>query len=211
MRRLGLSDADFEQRRPLKGQITKAEVRAVSLYALRLGEASIVWDIGAGSGSIAIEAAFIARRGAVYAIERDPASLPLLEANLRRWGDGNIHLAPGAAPAVLAALPNPDCVFIGGSGGQLAAIVDCCLRRLNPGGTLAANFAAPERALELRRQLAEAAMETELSMVSAARGREMPGGALRLESLNPVFIVAGRRAGLPPGDMAAQIDGADTR
>ena len=129
-------------------------------------------------------------------------ALPLLEANIRRWGGGNLHTVPGEAPAALAALPNPDCIFIGGSGGRLAEIVECCLRRLNPGGALVANFASPERAMELRRQLAEAAMEPELSMVSAARGREMPDGALRLESLNPVFIVAGRRAGLPGGGPA---------
>ena len=70
-RSLGLSDDSFEQRRPLRGQITKREVRAVTLYLLGLRDDSIVWDIGAGTGSVSVEAALIARNGTVYAVERD--------------------------------------------------------------------------------------------------------------------------------------------
>ena len=82
MRALGLPDEAFEQRTPLKGQITKREVRAVALYSMGLRAGSLVWDIGAGTGSVSVEAALIAHRGQVYAVERDADSLPLLEANV---------------------------------------------------------------------------------------------------------------------------------
>ena len=93
-RALGLPDNAFEQRRPLKGQITKREVRAISLYSLGLRPVSVVWDIGAGTGSISVEAALIAHQGVVYAIERDESSLSLLRCNVDRWGSANIHVVP---------------------------------------------------------------------------------------------------------------------
>jgi len=86
-RALGLPDDAFEQRRPLQGQITKREVRAVSLYSLGLKLDSVVWDIGAGTGSISVEASIIAREGAVYAVERDEESLPLLKKKTWSVGD----------------------------------------------------------------------------------------------------------------------------
>ena len=102
-RGLGLPDEAFEQRRPLRGQITKREVRAVSLYSLGLRHDSVVWDIGAGTGSISVEASLIAWQGTVYAIERDQASLPLLQANVDKWGSDNVRVVPGEAPKALEA------------------------------------------------------------------------------------------------------------
>ena len=119
-RSLGLPDDAFEQRRPDKGQITKREVRAVSLYSLGLRQDSVVWDVGAGTGSVSVEAALIAIQGQVYAVERDTESLPLLEANVAQWGSENIHIVNGKAPDALEALPAPDSVFVGGSGGNLS-------------------------------------------------------------------------------------------
>ncbi len=97
-RSLGLPDGAFEQRRPNKGQITKREVRAVSLYSLGLRQDSVVWDIGAGAGSISVEAALIAHNGQVYAVERDNDSLPLLEANVAQLGSENIHIVFRGSP-----------------------------------------------------------------------------------------------------------------
>lgn len=192
-RALGLPDDAFEQRRPLQGQITKREVRAVSLYSLGLRRNSMVWDIGSGTGSVAIEAALIAHDGAVYAVERDTASLPLLEQNIARLGGGNIHAVSGEAPEILDRLPAPDSIFVGGSGGKLPEILDCCVGRLKPGGALVVNLAALERTQEAYRLLKDLGLKTELAMVNAARGKEMPDGALRLESLNPVFVVSARQ------------------
>jgi precorrin-6Y C5,15-methyltransferase (decarboxylating) len=192
-RTLGLPDSAFEQRRPLHGQITKREVRAVSLYFLGLRRDSVVWDVGAGTGAVAVEAALIAHEGTVYAIERDTKSVPLLEQNIARWGGENVHVVSGEAPKVLESLPQPDSVFVGGSGGRLPEILEYCAGRLNPGGTVVVNLAVLERTQEAFRRLKDLGLETELAMVSAARGKEMPDSAVRLESLNPVFVVSGKR------------------
>ncbi len=119
-RALGLPDDAFEQRRPLQGQITKREVRAVSLYSLGHRPGSGVWDRGAGTGSISVEASIIAREGTVYAVERDEESLPLLRRNVDLWGSKNVQIVAGEAPDALVELPDPDAVFVGGSGGRLA-------------------------------------------------------------------------------------------
>lgn len=192
-RALGLADDAFEQRRPARGQITKWEARAVCLYALGLKPDGVVWDIGAGTGSVAVEAARIAYRGTVYAVDRDADSAGLLRRNIARYGCGRVEVIVGAAPEALAELPDPDAVFIGGGGGAIAAIVRAAIGRLRPAGRLAANFAAPERANTTYRMLQEAEMAPELTMVAASRGRELPDGALRLEAMNPVFVVWGQK------------------
>ena len=189
-RALGLPDDAFEQRRPLRGQITKREVRAVSLYSLGLRPDSVVWDIGSGTGSMAVEAAIIAHQGAVYAIERDEASLPLLRRNVSRWGPGNVHIVPGEAPGVLDGLVAPDSVFVGGSGGRLADILSAAAGRLNTGGRIVVNLAALERAQETYHQLQELGFTAQMVLVNSARAKDMADGTTRLESLNPVFVVA---------------------
>ena len=118
-RPLGLPDDAFAQKRPHRGLITKAEVRAVSLYKLGLRRDSIVWDVGAGSGSVGLEAAVIASEGMVYAVERDAECLDMLRLNVERLGPDNVVVVSGEAPDALDALPAPDCVFVGGSGGRL--------------------------------------------------------------------------------------------
>jgi len=192
-RALGLPDDAFEQRRPNKGQITKREVRAVSLYSLGLRHDSVVWDIGAGTGSVSVEAALIASEGQIYAIERDTDSLPLLEANVVNLGSDNIHIVNGEAPAALKTLPNPDSVFVGGSGGNLSEILEYANSRLKPNGTIVVNLAVLERTSETYNLLRKLGLTTEITQVASSRGKEMPDGAVRLEALNPVFIVSGRR------------------
>jgi precorrin-6Y C5,15-methyltransferase (decarboxylating) len=194
-RPLGLPDEAFEQRRPLRGQITKREVRAVSLYSLGLRHDSVVWDIGAGTGSVSVEAALIAVQGEVYAVERDESSIELLRRNVERFGSANVRVIPGEAPLALSDLPDPDAVFVGGSGGQLADILDAAARRLKPGGRIVVNLAALERAQEAYHRLKERGLATEMVMVNAARSKELADGTVRLESLNPVFIVTAQRKG----------------
>ena len=194
-RPLGLSDDDFEQRRPLRGQITKREVRAVSLYSLGLRQDSLVWDIGAGTGSVSVEVALIAHRGRVFAVEKDLDNIGLLERNVERLGTDNIEIVAEAAPAALDSLPDPDSVFIGGSGGNLPAIFQLVGRRLKPGGRVVANLAVLERSHEAYHQMQQLGFQTELVMVNAARGKELKDGTVRLESLNPVFVVSGVRQG----------------
>ena len=192
-RALGLPDSAFEQRKPLRGQITKREVRAVSLYSLGLRQDSVVWDVGAGSGSVAVEAALIAHRGTVYAIERDEASIGLLRANVNKWGAGNIRVVTGEAPGALEGLDDPDSVFVGGSGGRLADILEVVARRLNSGGRVVVNLAVLERTQETIGKLKDLGFTTDLTMGNSSQGKEMPDGTTRLEALNPVFVVSARR------------------
>ena len=190
-RSLGLPDDAFEQRRPLRGQITKREVRAVSLYRLGLKKDSVVWDIGAGTGSVSIEASLVAHRGRVYAIERDESSLDLLRNNVANLSGGNVHIVTGEAPEALADLPDPDSVFVGGSGGRLGSILEAVIRRLKTGGRVVVNLAALERTQDVYHRLKDEGLSVDLTTISASRGREMPDGAVRLEAMNPVFIVTG--------------------
>lgn len=192
-RALGLRDEDFEQRRPLRGQITKREVRALSLYCLGLRRDSIVWDIGAGTGSISVEASAIAHDGQVYAVERDADSLPLLENNVREFGCGEITVVSGPAPEALAALPSPDAVFVGGSGGQLSEILAVAADRLKAQGRIVANFATLERTNDTYQWFQQRGFRAEIVMVNAARSRDLPDGSVRLEAMNPVFIVTAWR------------------
>ena len=191
----GLRDEDFEQRRPLRGQITKREVRAFSLYCLGLRPESIVWDVGAGTGSISVEAGVIAHRGRVFAIERDDVSLPLLRENVARYGSGNVEVVAAAAPGAFTALPDPDSIFLGGSGGNLPEILEQCATRLRCEGRMVANFATLERTNETYQWLGKRGFLAEISMINAARGRPMPDGSVRLEALNPVFVVCAWRQG----------------
>ena len=194
-RALGLPDDAFEQRRPLKGQITKREVRAVSLYSLGLRSDSVVWDIGAGTGSISVEASLIAREGTVYAVERDEESLPLLRRNLERWGSNNVQIVAGEAPDALVDLADPDAVFVGGSGGRLAEILDEAIKRLRIGGRIVVNLAALERTNDVYHRFKSSGLVTDMVMVNSSRGKDMPDGTVRLEALNPVFVVTARREG----------------
>jgi|TARA_B100000315_G_scaffold250317_1_gene282910 precorrin-6Y C5,15-methyltransferase (decarboxylating) len=154
---------------------------------------SVVWDIGAGTGSVSVESALIANRGQVFSIERDTDFLPLLEANVAQWGAENVHIVAGEAPGVLEDLPSPDSVFVGGSGGNLSEILEYTVTRLNPDGTIVVNLAVLERTSETYRQLTRLGLSADITQVAASRGKKMPDGAVRLESLNPVFIVSGRR------------------
>lgn len=110
----------------IRGKIpmTKSEVRAVCLSKLELKKDSVVYDIGAGTGSVSVEAALAAESGHVYAVERTKEGCELIAANAGRFGVRNLTVAAGSAPEALRGLPAPDRVFIGGSGGNLTEILD---------------------------------------------------------------------------------------
>lgn len=190
---LGLPDDAFAQKKPDRGLITKSEVRAVSLYSLRLKRDSIVWDIGAGTGSVALEAAWIASDGQVFAVERDDEGLSLLRQNVNDLGAGNAKVVAGEAPQVLESLPDPDAVFVGGTGGHLREIISTAADRLVAGGTIVANFAAVDRANEAHQLMSELGLRADMTMVSASRGKALPDGSTRLEAMNPVFVITGRK------------------
>ena len=189
--RYGLPDEVFEQRTPLVGQITKKEVRAVSIHSLGLRSDSVLWDIGSGSGSVAIESSHISAAGVVYAIEKDIKSIDLLRNNVDNYGSGNVEIVQGEAPKVLYDLEDPDSIFVGGSGGNLKSILEVSRVRIKHGGRIVVNLALLDRTQKVYDDMKDLGFSSELVMINASRSKEMVGGELRLQALNPVFIVTG--------------------
>ncbi|MFM9066701.1 MAG: precorrin-6Y C5,15-methyltransferase (decarboxylating) subunit CbiT, partial [Planctomycetota bacterium] len=159
---------------------------------LDLGPTSIVWDVGAGSGSVAIEAAQVAAGGTVYAIEVDPEDYELIAVNAERFGVTNLIRVLGKAPEVWATLPAPDAVFVGGTGRQVRAIVEAAFDRLRPGGRLVANVTSIESVAEVHRALHEKSGDAEVWMINLARGVYQLE-QIRFESLNPTFLIGARK------------------
>ena len=169
----GLPDARYAHR---AGMITKAEVRAVVLSKLQLPAAGVLWDVGAGSGSVALECADVVPTLDVYAVDRDASELD------GNTGGSKVRVVRGEAPAALAGLPDPDRVFVGGGG---LDVLDAVLARLRSGGRIVATFAAVDRAAAAADRLGH------LTQVSIARGSRLPDGSFRLAAENPVFVAWG--------------------
>ncbi|MHB1122101.1 MAG: precorrin-6y C5,15-methyltransferase (decarboxylating) subunit CbiE [Ramlibacter sp.] len=184
----GLPDASFEQRHPDKGLITKNEVRAVSLARLQLRADSVVWDIGAGCGSVGLEAARLCRQGHVYAIEKNAQDCAIVQRNRAAMGISNHTLAQGKAPEGLAAWADPDAVFIGGSGGELAELIALALRRLKPGGWLVMNFVTLENLAAATQTLQALGASWDVLQLQAARSKPILQ-MHRMAAENPVWIV----------------------
>jgi len=189
----GLADDRFAHPR---GRITKAAVRATALGLLELPRAGVLWDVGAGSGSVSIEATLLCPALRVYAVERDEEAVGHVRENRKRFRAAGLTVVPGAAPAALAGLPDPDRVFIGGSGGALHDILDPIFQRLSPGGVvvvstvLAETFAA---ALEWGRR---AAREPEWLEIGVSRSRPTGAGTRRVAE-NPVTLIKFRKEEVP--------------
>ncbi len=174
------------------GLITKDEVRAVSLHALRLPEEGVLWDIGAGAGSISIEAARLCPALEVFAIEKDEEQQALIRKNCALFSVPNVTVFEGAAPERLVALPAPDRVFVGGSGGKLAGIVDTARSRMQKSGIIVVNAATLETLHEACGALERAGLRLKISEVSVARSKPV-GGKRYLASLNPIFVITGEK------------------
>lgn len=186
----GLPEDAFARSPERGGLITKRESRVLSLAALGLNDTTaVVWDIGAGTGSVAIEAALLAPHARVFAIERDAECVELIRDNIARFGTGNVTVVVGGAPAACAGLPAPDAIFVGGSGGALETIVAEALRRLPAGGRLVLNLATLEGLQAALASLRAAGCDPEVTQIAVSRGVPV-GEQTRLRALNPVFIVA---------------------
>ena len=182
----GIEDAEF-----VRGgaPMTKFEVRSVSVAKLRVRETDIVWDVGAGTGSVSVELARAARLGTVYAVEKNPEALPLLEENRRRFGAWNLRIVPGEAPGALAALPAPDRVFVGGSSGGLLEILRTAKEK-NPGVRAVVNTVTLETLAEAVPALKACGFpEPDVVQLSAARARKA-GNYHLMTGQNPVFILS---------------------
>jgi precorrin-6Y C5,15-methyltransferase (decarboxylating) len=187
-RLFGNPDEMFLQSQPKRGLLTPAEVRAVAIAEMDIGPASIVWDVGAGSGSVAIEAAQIARDGQVFAIELDPDDHQLISANAERFGVANLVPVLGRAPEAWKELPDPDTVFVGGTGRMVKSIVESAISRLRNGGRIIANVSSIDNVSEVYGIMRQQAGEADAWMMNLARGT-LQMEQLRFESLNPTFLL----------------------
>jgi precorrin-6Y C5,15-methyltransferase (decarboxylating) len=188
-RLFGNPDDAFAQSQPKRGLITQAEVRSIALAQLDVRPTSCVWDIGAGSGSVAIEAAQLAYQGVVYAIEPEPNDLALIQANAESFGVPNVRPVAGRAPECLAGLPEPDAVFVGGTGRQVAPVLTAAYDRLVAGGRLAVNVAAIDSLAAAHQTLKALAGEVQLWNISVARGIDQMD-RVRFQAVNPTFLLA---------------------
>lgn len=195
--RFGLADAAYHQRHPDKGLITKQEVRAVSLARLQLRADSVVWDIGAGSGSVGLEAARLCPRGHVWAIEKNEGDVAIAGRNARASGVSNHTLVHGKAPEGLQAWADPDAVFIGGSGGELAELIALCLRRLKTGGWLVMNFVTLENLAAATQALGAQGAPWDVLQLQAARSKPILH-MHRMAAENPVWIVCAQVGAASP-------------
>ncbi len=181
----GLPDGAFQRDRV---PMTKGEVRALAVCKLRLERSSVIWDVGAGTGSVAVECALAAPAGQVFAIERSKAACELVAENRTRFGAHNLTIIEGSAPEALEDLPAPDRVFIGGSGGQLAAILDIALRK-NPAVRVVCTAVTLETVGEAARLFAPL---TGTEMVQLAATRTRTAGEYHLmDAQNPVWLFVG--------------------
>lgn len=184
----GLDDLEYIQRSPEKGLITKQEARALSLAKLRLKPDALVWDIGAGSGSVGLECARLAPHGHVWAIEKNEGDAVNARANAEHFRIGNYTLCEGKAPAQLDTWPDPDAVFIGGSGGELGELISLILARLKPGGRLVMNFVTIENLAVATAALKAAGAVWDVVQLQASRSQPILD-MHRLAAQNPVWIV----------------------
>lgn len=186
--RFGLTEKELSHSR---GLITKDEIRAVTLHKLRLPEKGVFWDIGAGSGSVSVEAARLYPGLKVYAIERDKEQLANIEENMVKFGARNIIIKSGEAPEALRDLPSPDRVFIGGSRGRLPEIIDCIMEKMVK-GAIVLNAITLETLNEALPALESNGLGPEVSQISVARSK-VQNGQRHMAALNPVFVIKGER------------------
>lgn len=175
------------------GMITKMEVRAVALAAICLEPGLTLWDLGAGTGSVSIEAARIAGLKRVFAVERNAARYRQLLHNRERFGAWDVEPLCANAAEAIEGLPAPDRVFIGGSGDDLEAILRCVADRLLPGGRVVHTVVLLHTLETVREFWTQRGFETGIVQLQASRSAPT-GKDLRLEALNPVFVVSAWRS-----------------
>ncbi|KFZ43808.1 bifunctional cobalt-precorrin-7 (C(5))-methyltransferase/cobalt-precorrin-6B (C(15))-methyltransferase [Anoxybacillus flavithermus] len=187
----GIDDEEFWQRKPEKGLITKKEVRVLSLQALHLHDKSVVWDIGTCTGSVAIEAAKIAREGAVFAVEKNALDIEICQKNMKKFRV-DFTLVHGRAPEQLAHFPEPDAIFIGGTSGSLRDIIDVCCARLKKDGRIVINAVTIETLYEATDALRHHGYAVDILLAQFSRSKPILQ-LTRFDALNPIYIISARK------------------
>ena len=174
------------------GLITKSEVRAVSLSRLRLFDRAVFWDLGAGSGSVSIEAGLSITRGEIYSVEQKPERIGDIRTNRSRFGIGNLEIVQARLPSGLADLPDPDRVFIGGGGKALTDIIRAAAERLKPAGIMVVNTVLVDNLTGALQTLVDLGFHTDMVQIQVSRAKPMPYSR-RMEAANPVWIISGEK------------------
>ncbi|GMA63434.1 precorrin-6y C5,15-methyltransferase (decarboxylating) subunit CbiE [Alicyclobacillus fastidiosus] len=188
---LGMEDSEFSQRKPDRGLITKREVRVQSLAELRLNKGDVLWDIGACTGSVSIEAILSTPELRVFAVEKNEGDLINLRENQVKFRTDFVAIH-AKAPAGLDAFPDPDAVFIGGSGGELGELLRNCASRLREGGRIVVNAATIENLYEAHQTLGALGFNVSVTLIQSARSKPILN-LTRFEGMNPVYLVTGWR------------------
>ncbi len=185
----GNPDDAFVQSTPKHGLLTPAEIRPQALALMALHTRSIVWDVGAGCGTVSIEAAQLTPGGRVYAIEQDSEDEALIRENAQRFGISNVTPVLGRAPEAWSDLPDPDAVFLEGSGREVVRIAELAFERLREGGRLVANVISVGALDELRQALANQTPDVQVWMINIARGMDQLE-RLKFDALTPSFLIS---------------------
>ena len=173
-----------------RGLITKADVRTLSIARLNIRPTDTVWDIGAGSGAVSIDMAALAWQGKVYAIEKDPENLAFIHENRRKHGALNLEIIAGTAPEALNDLPQPEAVFLGGSGGKIEDILTFVDKVASKQCRVVCTFATLENLHQAYAKMQSLGWQADISQINIAHSKPI-ASLTRLESINPVFILLG--------------------
>jgi len=187
--RLGTPDHWFVHE---KGLITKAPVRAVVLSMLRLEKHHTLWDLGAGSGSVGLEATLLLTQGLVYAVEKNAERIRQIRANAEKFKVKNLTAVHIDMPDGLDRLPRPHRVFIGGGGNALPGILEKAAVFLEHGDLIVVNAVLLETLTMAVKRLEEMKFKTSVTQIQVSQSRKMPWGQY-MESLNPVWIIVGEK------------------
>ena len=188
---LGIEDEAFIS---VKVPMTKQEIRVLTMVKARIFPTDVVFDVGAGTGSMSVEAALLADKGHVYAVERNAEGVSLIEKNREKFGVGNLTVVAGEAPAALKNLPDCDAAIVGGSGGSLSAILDEIAVRLKAGGRVVINCITIQTlaaALDYFRghesEFSYEAIQVQINRLQTVGDYDMA------TAINPIYIVTGEK------------------
>jgi len=188
---IGIDDEEFHTSKKL---ITKQEVRAVTLSKLQLQDDLVLWDIGAGSCSVSIEASNLMPNGRIFAVEKNPHCIGFISENLKKFCARNIKLIEAYAPEGLEDLPDPDRVFIGGAGGKLDEVIDVVALRLKPEGVVVINAVTLDTLTKAVEFLEDHGYTVEATCVNIAKTRNLTEYKM-FEAQNPVYVITAWKGG----------------
>lgn len=171
--------------------MTKREVRTIAISYMNLKQNDIVWDIGAGTGSVSVEIALQCPFGMVYAVEKKPQAIKLLEKNKKKWNVYNMNIISGQAPDVLQTLPTPDKIFIGGSSGTVKQSIKIALQK-NASVEIVATAITLETVRDLEQCFSELDIEYQCTQMSISKSETVKNYHI-MKAQNTVFIFYGRR------------------